>query len=50
MNILSVFVLFAIILKCVAASGDTLEVGFKEAVDGGEFQMVEGKLEKMGEA
>ena len=38
MNILNVFVLFAIILKCVAASGDTLEVAFKEAVDGRNFE------------
>ena len=34
MNILNVFGLFVILLKCVAASGDTLEVAFKEAVDG----------------
>ena len=34
MNILSVFVLLAIPLKCVVASGDTLGVEFREAVDG----------------
>ena len=38
MNILSVFVLFAIILKCVAASGDDVGVAFREAVDGGNFE------------
>ena len=37
MNILSVFVLFVILLKCVAASGDTLGVEFREAVDEREF-------------
>ena len=37
MNILSVFVLFAILLKCAAASGDALGVVFKEAVDEGNF-------------
>ena len=37
MNILSVFVLFVILLKCVAASGDAFGVRFKEAVDGGNF-------------
>ena len=38
MNILSVFVLFAILLKCVAASGEDVGVGFREAVDGGNFE------------
>ena len=33
MNILSVFVLFAIVLKCVVASEEDVGVGFKEAVD-----------------
>ena len=47
MNILNVFVLFAILLKCVAASEDTLGVAFKEAVDGGRLWVVEGKLEEM---
>ena len=37
MNILNVFVLFAILLKCVVASEDTLGVEFKEAVDRGEL-------------
>ena len=37
MNILSVFVSFAILLKCVAASGEDVGVGFKEAVDGENF-------------
>ena len=37
MNILSVFVLFAILLKCVAASEDDVGVGFKEAVDEEDF-------------
>ena len=38
MNILSVFVLFAILLKCVAASEDTFGVEFREAVDGENFE------------
>ena len=38
MNILSVFVLFAIVLKCVAASEDDVELGFKEAVDREDFE------------
>ena len=38
MNILSVFFLFAIILKCAAASGNTLEAEFREAVDGENFE------------
>ena len=38
MNILSVFVLFATILKCVVASEDTLGVAFKGAVDGENFE------------
>ena len=33
MNILSVFVSFVILLKCVVASGDTLGVEFRRAVD-----------------
>ena len=37
MNILSVFVLSVILLKCVAAGGDTLGVAFKEAVGGRNF-------------
>ena len=44
MNILSVFFLFVILLKCVAASGDDLGVRFKEAVDGEEFWVVECEL------
>ena len=34
MNILSVFVLFGILLKCVAGSGDTFGVEFRKALDG----------------
>ena len=45
MNILSVFVLFAILLKCVAASGDDVGVRFKEAVDGGNFGWLNANLE-----
>ena len=37
MNILRVFVLFAIFLKCVVASEDDVGVGFKEAVEGENF-------------
>ena len=33
MNILSVFVLFAILLKCVTASGEDVGAGFEEAVN-----------------
>ena len=40
MGIPNIFVLFAIILKCVVASGDTLEIGFKGAVDGKKFEVV----------
>ena len=46
MNILSVFVSFAILLKCVAASGDTLGVGFKEAVDGRNFGWLKANWER----
>ena len=48
MNILSVFVLFAIILKCVAASGDDVGVRFKEAVGIRRLWVVEGKLWRAG--
>ena len=40
MNILSVFVLFAVILKCVAASEDNFGVEFREAVDRENFEWV----------
>ena len=38
MNILSIFFFFVILLKCVAASEDTLGVGFKKAVDEEDFE------------
>ena len=41
MNILNVFVLFAILLKCVAASGDASGVAFKEAVETGSFEWLD---------
>ena len=37
MNVLNVFGLFAILLKCVVASGDVVGVEFREAVDRGNF-------------
>ena len=44
MNILSVFILFVILLKCVAASGEDVGVGFRKAVDGRNFQWLEANL------
>ena len=44
MNILNAFVLFAILLKCVTASGDDMGVRFKEAVDGENFEWLEENL------
>ena len=38
MNILNAFVLFAIILKCVAASEEDVGAAFKKAVDGENFE------------
>ena len=38
MNILNVFVLFVILLKCVAASEEDVGVAFKEAVDEENFE------------
>ena len=38
MNVLNVFVLFAILLKCVVASRDTLGVWLRRAVYGGNFE------------
>ena len=49
MNILSVFVLFVILLKCVAASGDALGARFKEAVDGENFEWLNANLESWKE-
>ena len=45
MNILKAFVLFAILLKCVAASGGALEVMFKEAVERGDFEWLNEHME-----
>ena len=45
MNILSAFVLSAILLECVAASGDTSITRFKEAVDGKDFRWLNEQLE-----
>jgi hypothetical protein len=49
MNILSVFVLFVILLKCVAASGDDMGVRFRKAVDGGNFGWLNANLENWKE-
>ena len=49
MNILSVFVSFVIILKCVVASGDTLGVEFREAVDGENFEWLNANWESWKE-
>ena len=47
MNILSVFVLFAILLKCVAASEDVIGVAFKEAVDRRKFGWLRASLRRL---
>ena len=49
MNILNVFVLFVILLKCVTASGDDLGVRFKEAVDGRNFEWLNENWERWKE-
>ena len=41
MNILNTFVLFAIFLKCVAASEDDVRVAFKAAVEREDFEWLE---------
>ena len=46
MNILSVFGLLVILLKCVAASGEDVGVAFKEAVDGEDFLWLEANGER----
>ena len=46
MNILNVFVLIAIILKCVAASGNDVGVGFREALDKEDFEWLRANLER----
>ena len=49
MNILSVFGLFVILLKCVAASGDDFGSEFKEAVETGSFEWLWTNWEGWGE-
>ena len=46
MNILNVFVLFAILLKCVTASEDVVRAGFEEAVDKEDFGWFEENCER----
>ena len=46
MNILNVFVLFVILLKCVAASEDVVGVEFRKAVDGGNFRWLRTNWER----
>ena len=47
MNILNAFVLFAILLKCIAASGDDVGIRFREAVEGENFEWLRTKWRRL---